>query len=123
MHAKIRTAKNECSVRSFSVLVSSRWRSDAHARAPEEKLLFLVYFQNQTFFDTHTFLSSFSLGLLFLKKNNSEEEEEEEKKRKKRGKKSFTFPVLPSLKFYTHTHTKNAQKRRSKTERRRAALK
>ena len=106
MHAKIRTAKNECSVRSFSVLVSSRWRSDAHARAPEEKLLFLVYFQNQTFFDTHTFLSSFSLGLLFLKKNNSEEEEEEEKKRKK----SFKFPVLPSL--IKNTQIKNLTKKK-----------
>ena len=64
---------------------------------PKKSFLFLVYFQNQKFFDSTIF--SLSLWLLFLKKTNSEEEE---KKKKKRGKKSFKFPVLPSLINYKH---------------------
>jgi hypothetical protein len=58
---------------------------------------------------------SLSLWLLFLKKTNSEEEEEEEEK--KEGKKASNFQSC-RLSFYTHTRTKNAQRRRSKTERR-----
>ena len=49
---------------------------------PKKSFLFLVYFQNQKFFDSTIF--SLSLWLLFLKKTNSEEEEEEEKKGKKK---------------------------------------
>jgi len=51
----------------------------------EEKLLFLVYFQNQKFFDRTSF--SLSLWLLFLKKTNSRKKKKKKKKKKKRKKK------------------------------------
>ena len=68
---------------------------------PKKSFLFLVYFQNQKFFDSTIF--SLSLWLLFLKKTNSEEEE---KKKKKRGKKKLQISSL-AVSYYIHTHTKN----------------
>jgi len=60
----------------------------------------------------------FSLWLLFLKKTKEEEEEEEEEE-KKEEKKASNFQSCRLL-FYTHTYKELAQRRRSKTERRRA---
>ena len=78
---------------------------------PKKSFLFLVYFQNQKFFD-HTIFSP-PLWLLFLKK--TKEEEEEEKKRKKKLQISSL-----AVSYYIHTYKELAQRRRSKTERRRA---
>jgi hypothetical protein len=72
-----------------------------------------VYFQNQKFFD-HTSFSP-PLWLLFLKNK----EEEEKKRGKKEEKKASNFQSCRLL-FYTHTYKELAQRRRSKTERRRA---
>jgi len=85
---------------------------------PKKSFLFLVYFQNQKFFDSTIF--SLSLWLLFLKKTNSEEEE---KKKKKRGKKSFKFPVLPSLILYTHTQRTCSEKKEQNRKKKSCTLK
>ena len=124
------------SVRSFSVLVSSRWRSDAHAWAPEEKLLVFGVFSKSKIFRPHKFLSFFLWGCSFKKKqtpstslppappnvsspvkfiNAFSIEEEEEKKRKKKLQISSL-----AVSYYIHTYKELAQRRRSKTERRRA---
>ena len=72
------------------------------------------------FFRPHKFLS-FSLAALF-KKNKLEEEEEEEEEEEKEEKKASNFQSCRLL-LTTHTYKELAQRRRSKTERRRAALK
>jgi hypothetical protein len=67
---------------------------------PKKSFLFLVYFQNQKFFD-HTIFSP-PLWLLFLKKTKEEEEEEEEKKRKKKLQISSL-----AVSYSIHTQIKN----------------
>ena len=117
------TYRYECSVCSFSVLVSSRWRSDAHARAPEEKLAcFWCIFKIKNFSTAQVSLF-LSLAALFKKKqtpstslppappnvsspvkfiNAFSIEEEETKKRKKKLQISSL-----AVSYYIHTHIKN----------------
>jgi hypothetical protein len=58
----------------------------------------------------------FSLAALLKKTKEEEEEEEEEKKEEKKASNFQSCRLL----FYTHTYKELAQRRRSKTERRRA---
>ena len=74
-------------------------------------------FSKSKIFRPHKFLS-FSLAALF-KKNKLEEEEEEEEEEEKEEKKASNFQSCRLL-LTTHTYKELAQRRRSKTERRRA---
>ena len=98
MHAKIHTATSVLCVH-FQFSFHRDVEVTHMHEHPKKSFLFLVYFQNQKFFDHTSF--SLSLWLLFLKKTNSRKKKKK-KKKKKRGKKSFKFPVLPSLINYTH---------------------
>ena len=104
----------ECSVCSFSVLVSSRCRSYARIEHPKKSCCFWCIFEIKNF-STHKFLS-FSLAALFKKNKLGRRRR---RRRKKRGKKSLKFPVSPSLILHTHTHEERSEKKKEQNREKR----
>ena len=95
MHAKIHTATSVLCVH-FQFSFHRDGEVTHMHEHPKKSFLFLVYFQNQKFFDHTSF--SLSLWLLFLKKNKGRRRR---RRKKKEEKKASNFQ---SCRLLLHIH-------------------